>query len=364
MDLYIVLGVTREASTAEIKRAYRRLARQLHPDINPGDREAALRFEQILQAYETLIDPDLRRTYDSGQSGSGASEARVFGFSGFDFSAATGGPRATTFGDLFEDVFTRQSRRASGARGADLHVQTTLPFEASWRGAEWPVNVTRQDTCRACAGAGTHRTAESRCHTCEGTGAVRSVRGHMVFSKACPTCGGSGRLRQTSCETCHGQGVEWRVESLHVVMPAGIASGTRIRVAGKGHAGARGGPPGDLYVDVIVDPHPVFTRVDNDLHVSMPIAIDEAALGARIEVPTPEGPARLRIPPGTQTGQRFRLRERGMPSSRGPRGDLVVEVRLMLPVVLDERSKELLREFGRINATSVRGQAADAAPRD
>ncbi len=242
MDLYIVLGVTREASTAEIKRAYRRLARQLHPDINPGDREAALRFEQILQAYETLIDPDLRRTYDSGKLGSGVSEARVFGFSGFDFSAAAGGPRATTFGDLFEDVFNRQSRRVSGERGADLHVQTTLPFEASWRGAEWPVNVTRQDTCRACAGAGTHRTAESRCHTCEGTGAVRSARGHMVFSKACPTCGGSGRLRQTSCDTCHGQGVEWRVESLHVVLPAGIASGTRIRVAGKGHAGARGGP--------------------------------------------------------------------------------------------------------------------------
>jgi molecular chaperone DnaJ len=365
MDLYIVLGVTREASPAEIKRAYRRLARQLHPDINPGDREAAQRFQQILQAYETLIDPDLRRTYDAGELGLAAGDVRTFGFAGFDFSAAASGPRATTFGDLFEDVLNRQRRVGAGERGADLHVQTTLPFEASWRGAEWPVSVTRQDACRACAGSGALRTAESRCQTCEGTGAVRSVRGHMVFSKACPSCAGSGRLRQTACATCHGQGVEWRAESLRVLLPAGVATGARVRIPGKGHAGVRGGPPGDLYVEVTVEPHALFTRVDNDLHVAMPIAIDEAALGARIDVPTPEGPARLRIPPGTQTGQRFRLRERGMPSPRGgPRGDVIVEVRLMLPPLLDERSKELLREFGRINAASVRDQRPGVARHD
>ena len=366
MDLYIVLGIAREASDADIKRAYRRLARQLHPDINPGDREAAVRFRQVLHAYETLIDPDLRRTYDSGQLGGTPIAAAPVGFAGFDFSAGATAQPTTTFGDLFEDVFNRQGRQATlaGDRGADLHIKATLPFEASLRGASWPITVTRHDTCRACAGTGTHRTAESRCMTCEGTGAVRSVRGHMVFAKTCRECGGTGRRRQATCDTCQGQGVERRVESLTVNLPAGIASGARVRLAGKGHAGVRGAPSGDLYVDVVVEPHPLFTRVGDDLHVVVPVAIDEAGLGARIEVPTPDGPARLRIPPGTQTGQRFRMRERGMPSVRGgPRGDLLVEVRLMLPKILDERSKELLREFGRRNAESVRdGEVATAPP--
>ena len=356
MDLYIVLGVAREASNAEIKRAYRRLARQLHPDINPGDREAAARFRQILQAYETLSDPEQRRSYDAGQMSGLTGEPSTIGFAGFDFSAVASGQRATTFGDLFEDVFNRAGREpASGDRGADLHLKATLPFEVALGGAEWPVTVTRQDACRSCAGTGAHRTSESQCLACEGTGAVRSVRGHMVFAKTCRHCRGTGRLRQVLCATCQGQGVERRVELLRVQLPPGVATGARVRVAGKGHAGYRGAPAGDLYVEVTVEPHPLFTRVDDDLHVLLPIAIDEAGLGARIDVPTPDGPARLRIPPGTQTGQRFRLRERGMPSVRGgPRGDLVVEVRLMLPTLLDERSKELLREFGRINAESVR----------
>ena len=365
MDLYIVLGIAREASDADIKRAYRRLARQLHPDINPGDREAAARFQQILQAYETLIDPDLRRTYDSGQLGGTPTAANAVGFAGFDFSAAATAQPTTTFGDLFEDVFNRHSRQATlaGDRGADLHIKTTVPFEASLRGASWPVTVTRHDACRACAGTGAHRTAESRCLTCEGSGAVQSVRGHMVFARTCRDCGGTGRLRQASCDTCNGQGVERRVESLTVNLPAGIASGARIRVAGKGHAGVRGAPSGDLYVDVAVEPHPLFTRVGDDLHIVVPLAIDEAGLGARIDVPTPDGPARLRIPPGTQTGQRFRLRERGMPSVRGgPRGDVLVEVQLMLPKILDERSKDLLREFGRLNGESVRERAVAGSP--
>ena len=363
MDLYIVLGVAREASDADIKRAYRRLARQLHPDINPGDREAAVRFRQILHAYETLIDPDLRRTYDSGQL-SAPSVANAVGFAGFDFSAAATAQPTTTFGDLFEDVFNRHARPTLASdRGADLHIKATLPFEASLRGASWPITVTRHDTCRACAGSGTHRTAETRCLACEGTGAVRSVRGHMVFTKSCRECGGAGRRRQAVCETCQGQGVERRVEALTVDLPAGIASGARVRLAGKGHAGVRGAPSGDLYLDVVVEPHPLFTRLGDDLHVVVPIAIDEAGLGARIDVETPDGPARLRIPPGTQTGQRFRMRERGMPSVRGgPRGDLLVEVQLMLPKLLDERSKELLREFGRLNAASVRGRRVEPAP--
>jgi molecular chaperone DnaJ len=357
MDFYIVLGVQRGASPGEIKRAYRRLARRYHPDINPGDREAAARFRQILDAYETLIDPDRRRRYDSGSSPSQA-EAPAYGFTGFDFSNAAEGYRATTFGELFEEVFARHSERArrdGGEHGADVHVKAGLSFEQAWSGVQWPVSITRQEACRSCAGSGFHRTVESRCVACEGTGVVRSVRGHMVFSKNCPHCGGSGRLRQLTCESCHGQGVETRAEAISVRIPAGIANGARVRVAGKGHAGVRGGAPGDLFLDVEVKPHPYFQRVDDDIHLVVPIAIHEAGLGARIEVPTPDGPVRLRVPPGTQSGQRFRLRERGVRSPRqGSRGDLVIETRIVLPRLLDERSKELLREFGRINGENVR----------
>jgi molecular chaperone DnaJ len=359
MDLYIVLGLSREASTAEIKRAYRRLARRYHPDINPGDREAAARFRQILDAYETLVDPDRRRKYDSGKVGNGSEDASTFGFAGFDFSGTVIGDRATTFGELFEEVFTRRGERDRPAaeRGADVHLKAVLTFEEAWRGAEWTVSMMRQDTCRSCAGSGYHRTVESRCVSCEGTGVVRSVRGHMVFSKNCPHCGGSGRLRQLACETCQGLGVEMRNEMHSIKIPAGVADGARVRVAAKGHAGVRGGPPGDLYVDVQVQPHPIYRREGDDLHMQVPIAVHEAALGAKLEIGTPDGVARLRVPPGTQSGQRFRFRERGAPSPRtGRRGDLVVEVRLMLPKVLDERSKELLREFGRINAESVRAR--------
>jgi len=361
MDLYIVLGVQRGASPGEIKRAYRRLARRYHPDINPGDREAAARFRQILEAYETLIDPDRRRRYDSGHgSPRTVTEQAAYGFAGFDFSGAAEGHRATTFGDLFEDVFARHSERArsdSGERGADLHIKALLSFEEAWRGVQWPVSVTRQEACRSCAGTGFHRTVESRCVACEGSGVVRSVRGHMVFSKNCPHCSGTGRLRQLGCETCHGQGVETRAEAINVRIPPGIANGARVRVPGKGHAGVRGGAPGDLFLDVEVARHPYYQRIDNDIHMVVPIAIHEAALGARIEVPTPDTPIRLRVPPGTQSGQRFRLRDRGVPSPRnGLRGDLVIEVRILLPRVLDERSKELLREFGRINGESVRDE--------
>jgi molecular chaperone DnaJ len=354
MDLYIVLGLKREATPADIKRAYRRLARRFHPDINPGDREAATRFRQIVDAYETLIDPDRRRRYDSGKPGSRNEDATSFGFAGFDFTGAVVGDRATTFGELFEEVFTRRQDRASGAeRGADVHVKVSLSFDDAWRGTEWAVSLMRQDTCRTCAGSGFHRTAESRCLSCEGTGTVRSVRGHMVFSKNCPQCGGSGRRRQLACESCHGLGVETRPENLTVKIPPGVADGARVRVPAKGHAGVRGGQPGDLYIEVEVRPHPRFRREGDDVHLVVPIAIHEAALGAKVEIATPDGPARLRVPPGTQSGQRFRLRERGAPSRRtGRRGDLVAEVRLMLPKLLDERSKELLREFGRINADS------------
>jgi molecular chaperone DnaJ len=356
MDLYIVLGVQREASDGDIKRAYRRLARRWHPDINPGDREAAVRFRQVAEAYETLSDPDRRRRYDAGQPfATDLPESATYGFTGFDFSVGVHAEPTTTFGELFEEVFTRRpDPRVAPEQGADIHTETVLTFEEAWHGVERTASISRHDTCQGCAGSGFHRIAESRCFSCEGTGAVRSVRGHMVFAKNCPRCAGSGRLRQERCETCQGQGVTPRVEAVLVRVPAGVPDGVRVRVAGKGHAGVRGGAPGDLYVTVHVTPHPVYRRDGDDVHLVLSVAIHEAALGARIDVATPDGTVRVRVPPGTQSGQRFRLRERGVPTRRGGRGDLVVEVRLALPRILDERSKELLREFGRLNSESVR----------
>ena len=358
MDFYIVLGVERAAAEGDIKRAYRRLARRLHPDINPNDREAAARFRQVLDAYETLMDPDRRRQYDSGQlSVVAGDEVDSFGFSGFDFSNQVHAERTTTFGELFEEVFARRSGRAADddtTRGADIHATATMTFEEAWHGAQRAVTVTRQDACRVCAGSGFHRVAETRCVACEGTGAVRSVRGHMVFSKNCPTCAGAGRLKQEQCARCHGQGVETRTEVLAVRMPPGVAAGARVRVGGKGHSGVRGGAPGDLLIDVDVEEHAVYRREGDELRMTVPIAIHEAGLGAKIDIATPDGPVRLRVPPGTQSGQHFRLSERGATGRSGKRGDLVVDVRIKLPRLIDERSKDLLREFGRINGESVR----------
>jgi molecular chaperone DnaJ len=358
MDLYIVLGVSHGASEADIKRAYRRLARRFHPDINPGDRMAAARFRQILEAYETLVDPERRSRYDAGGGGDEPREPRpASGFEGFDFSVR-GTDYSVTFGDLFADVLTdRGGRRRSPERGADLHQEVRLSFEEAFTGTTRPITVTRRETCRICGGTGRTRGAAGPCLSCQGAGAVRSVRGHMVFTRSCPTCGGSGQQRPRRCEPCGGVGQETRAETIQAPIPAGTGHGDRVRVAGKGNAGLHGGPPGDLYLIAAVPPHPVFRREGDDLYLVLPVAIHEAALGARIEVPTPDGgSARLRVPPGTQSGQRFRLRERGAASPRdGRRGDLIIEARLMLPKVLDERSKELLREFGRINGEHVRG---------
>jgi molecular chaperone DnaJ len=358
MDFYVVLGLERGATQSDVKRAFKRLARKHHPDINPGDRRAAAHFQQIAEAYETLIDPDRRRRYDAtGAPLPSSSEPRPYGFEGFDFSVAVSGSDAPTFGDLFADVFARrQARRDEEARrGVDLHQTIELSFDSALRGGQRTMDVTRQEQCHVCRGTGSLRAAETPCASCHGAGVLTSARGHMVFSKPCASCGGSGRRRQTPCPGCNGQQVEVRTESVMVNIPPGLADGARVRVPSKGHAGRNGGENGDLYITVHVQPDPLFRREGDDLHLIVPIAVHEAALGAKVDVPSPDGTARLRVPPGTQSGQRFRLREQGVVSPRdGRRGDLVVEVRLVLPRLLDERSKELLREFGRINAGNVR----------
>src|SRR5262245_36000320 len=244
MDLYVILGLEHGASESEIKRAYRRLARRFHPDINPGDRTAEARFRQILEAYETLIDPERRSRYDSGSPQGG--DERTSGFEGFDFSGRAA-DQSATFGDLFAEVFTSRGReRPARERGVDLHQTLALSFNEAFIGVQRTVTVTRRETCRTCAGSGVTRVSASPCLVCQGAGSVRTVRGHMVFSRSCPGCGGTGQQRPRACEPCGGSGQITRSEAVQIRIPAGVSDGERVRVSAKGHAGLSGGEPGDL----------------------------------------------------------------------------------------------------------------------
>ncbi len=360
MDLYAILGLARDADLADIRRAYRRLARRCHPRINPGDRDARARFDQITEAFETLSDAERRRAYDAGVPGESRPGGVSIGFEGFDFSVeVTAGHQAPTFGDLFAGVLSRGAERGSASglqSGPELHSTVPITFDEAMAGVDRHVPVTRQVPCRTCAGGGVVALDPAPCSACRGRGQIRMARGHMVFAKPCEACEGSGERREAMCRACRGAGVEARAESVRVHVPAGVSDGAQVRVPGCGHAGRRGGPTGDLVLTVRVEPHRLFRREGDDLHLTVPLAVHEAALGARVDIPTIDGVVRLRVPPGTQAGQRLRLRERGAPSLRtGGRGDLIVEVALVLPAFLDERSKELLREFGRINGEDVRG---------
>ena len=356
MDFYATLGLTAGASASDIKRAYRRLARKYHPGINPGDRAAEVKFRQVSEAYETLVDPERRRQYDTaGGRPAPPAGAEAFEFAGFDFSFAAHGPQAATFTELFAEVLHPPIREpGSEERGADLHATVAVTFEESMRGSERQVVVTRQRVCTPCGGAGQVRTAEGRCAHCHGAGSVRWARGHMIFSKACAACAGTGRQRSERCVTCAGHGRVVRSEAVTVTVPPGVPDGARLRVPDAGHAGRNGGPSGDLYVDVHVQPHRLLRRSGDDLHITVPVAVHEAVVGARIDVPALDGPVKVTVRPGTQAGQHLRIAGRGAPRPSGGRGDLVVEVKLVLPQSVDERSKELMREFGRLNSADVR----------
>jgi molecular chaperone DnaJ len=359
MDLYAVLGLAPGASISDVKRAYRRLSRRYHPGLNPGDRAAEALFQRITEAYETLSDAERRRQYDTAgvaavAAGGGANQ--VFEFSGFDFSVAAQGPAAATFSELFAEALNPVPSQEAGRPqpGADIHASLSLAFEEAMTGVDRQLIVTRQVPCGACRGAGYVRSADAKCAHCHGSGTVRWARGHMVFTKSCTACGATGRERHRRCPVCAGHGRSVRSEALTVHVPAGVPDGTQLRIAERGHAGALGGRPGDLYVDVQVRPHAVLRRDHDDLHLIAPVAVHEAALGARIEVPSFDGPVRLKIPPGTQGGQRLRVSGRGAPTVSGRRGDLFVEVRLAMPPIADERSKELMKEFARLNPMDVR----------
>jgi molecular chaperone DnaJ len=357
VDFYVLLGVAQDASPADIKRAYTRLARRYHPGINPGDRAAEAMFRRVAEAYETLSDPSRRRQYDSAGGRRGADAApSSFMFAEFDFSSPRQGQQASTFTELFADVLHPAAPAGDERQesGADIHAAVTVAFADAVHGVERQVLVMRQIVCGGCSGSGHLAAAEGKCRQCQGAGTIRWARGHMVFSKPCGACAGAGRQTRVTCPVCAGQGRAVRSEAVAVHVPAGVAEGLTLRIPEMGHAGRHGGRNGDLYVTVHVAPHAFFRRQGHDLVCALPVAVHEAALGARIAAPSLEGTLQLRIPEGTQGGQRLRVPGRGMPTVAGGRGDLIYEVQLVLPASLDERSKALMREFGDINSADVR----------
>jgi molecular chaperone DnaJ len=365
MDLYGALDLDGTATSADIERAYLRLARRYHPRINPGDRRAEERFHQVQQAYEVLGDPERRRDYDRdrGARRPAVVEAEI-AFEGFDFSAMAQGHEAATFSEMFADVFQDAARRAtSPERGDSLELTMPLSFEDAARGGRFPVSIVRQDRCQACQGRGRVAVAPVTCPACRGAGSARWARGHMVFTKACDACVGTGRLSTQACRPCAATGVQARSEVVTLSIPPGIDDGARLAVPGRGHAGALGGPVGDLYVSIEVAPHPVFRRDGRDLTMVLPVAIHEAALGAKVEVPTLNGPMTVKIPPGTGSGKKLRVRGQGIPVAQSAdssaAGDLILDVQIVLPPVRDERSKELLKEFSALNPVDVRAHLFD-----
>jgi len=358
-ELYVILEVLRTASVDEIKKAFRKLARRYHPDINPGDRLAEERFKRITEAYEILSDPMKRKFYDvNGFYTEGVLEQQErqsrwgFSFQGFDFSRSS----QSHFGEIFSQIFERQTRRREPERGLDLEHHVPISFDDSIRGLKTKVSVHRKHACGTCSGSGrAPGSRESACITCQGLGKTTKSKGHLQFAVVCAECGGTG-WTAVACQECAGEGRLPGTEILEVELPPGMATGSRVRIPGKGDAGRFGGPAGDLHVVTNAAAHPFFNRVGDNIHCSIPLTVSEAALGTKVEVPTIDGPATLRIPPGTQTGQAFRLRGKGAPSLLNPgmRGDQYVEVKIRVPRIADERSKEILRELSRLNPENPR----------
>lgn len=348
-DYYEVLGVARNASEADIKKAFRRLAMKYHPDRNPGDAEAEAKFKEAKQAHDVLTDARKRSAYD--QFGHAGVEGGVGGFGGGgpgDFGGA--GSFSDIFGDVFGDIFGSAGRAGAGRRpqrGVDLRYDLTLTLEEAVAGKDVRIRIPTQVDCQFCGGSGAKPgTQPKTCPTCGGVGQVRMQQGFFSIQQTCPECHGSGRVIEEPCPHCHGRGRVQEEKTLSVKVPAGVDNGDRIRLSGEGERGEYGGPAGDLYVQIHVQPHPIFTREDNNLYCQVPIGFATAALGGELEVPTLDGKVMLKIPPGTQTGKMFRLRGKGVRSVRGGVvGDLICRVAIETPVNLTERQKELLREF-------------------
>jgi molecular chaperone DnaJ len=356
-DYYTLLGVKSNASTASIRRAFQKLARKYHPDLNPGDSVAAVRYQRLYEAFEILTDTDKRQRYDTHGSHGNPSRAETpeeparYGFEGFDFSLE-GEKRA----DLFPELFQRERGPRSVERGEDIHHRLALRFEDALAGIETTFEITRWYSCDTCRGRGEIPSSfPSPCGACSGRGRATRAHGYMIFTRPCAVCHGAGNLSRERCPDCRGAGRTSRLETVSLRVPMGVADNDKLLVPGLGHEGRGGAPPGDLHVDVRVHPHPVFARQGDDLFCTIPLSFSEAALGAKIEVPTPDGERTLRIPAGVQSGQKLRLSGRGAPSRRGEgRGDLFVVVKVVTPAVYDDRSRELLRELDRRNPLGPR----------
>jgi molecular chaperone DnaJ len=362
-DYYQVLGVAKNATAAEIKKAYRKLAQQHHPDANPGNTQAEDRFKEISAAYDVLGDEAKRKQYDQvremAASGYGAAG---FPGAGGGFPGGAGGfsdgvrfEDLGDLGDLFGGLFGGAGRgRARSARGTDLETTVTVSFDDAMRGATVPVRIRGPAPCETCHGSGaTAGTSATTCSRCGGSGAVAVNQGLFQMSQTCPVCHGSGRVVETPCPTCGGTGSRRRMRSLQVKVPAGVQDGARIKLAGRGEPGPAGGQPGDLYVRVRVQPHAFFGRAGHDLTLELPVTYAEAALGAQVHVPTLNGPVTMKVPAGTPTGKTFRLKGKGAPK-RGGHGDLLVTTRVEVPGKLSRPEKELLKQLQEAEKESPR----------
>lgn len=355
-DFYEVLGASKGASDDELKKAYRKLAMQYHPDRNPGNAEAEKKFKEINEAYDVLKDPQKKAAYDrfghaAFTQGGGGNAGGGAGMGGFDFGG--------NFSDIFEDLFSeftggrrggrqQQGGSSAGARGADLRYNLDISLEEAFKGKQQSVKITTSASCESCNGSGAEKgTKPETCTTCDGRGTVRAQQGFFTIERTCPSCSGTGKVIKTPCKACAGTGTERREKTLNVTIPAGVEEGTRIRLAGEGEAGFRGGPSGDLYIFLSVKPHKIFRREGANIHCHVPITFTTAALGGTVEVPTIDGGrVKVTIPAGTQSGHQFRLKAKGMSILRSnATGDMYIEVQVETPVNLSKKQKELLKEF-------------------
>lgn len=342
---YDTLGVPKAASQEEIRKAYRKLAREYHPDRNPGDASAEERFKEVQHAYDLVGDPEKRKQFDAGP--------RIF-----DGRGGAGAPGGFTFedfdlGDVFGGLFGRgRPGRPQATRGADVEAVVNLSFEDALRGIETRIPVEVETSCRACGGTGARPGTSPRiCPHCNGRGVLAESQGLFAISQPCPRCRGNGTVIEEPCPSCRGTGRERRTKRYTVKIPAGVRDGTRIRLKGKGEAGANGGPPGDLYVVTRVEPSPVYERRGDNLVVDVPVSYADAVLGTQVEVPTPDGPVTLKVPPGSQDGKLLRVRGRGAPKLKGGgKGDVLARIRIDVPTRTTKKERELLEELRKVRA--------------